>query len=58
MIEYLKDLLEEMKLCKNDLIPVVTMNNINKKIMALDSAIEVLEKLRNEERREQHGDIK
>lgn len=57
MIEYLKDLLEEMKLCKNDLISIVTMNNINKKIMALDSAIEILEKLRNEERSEQHGNI-
>lgn len=54
MIEYLKDLLHNMKLCENDLCPI---SNISQKIMALDSAIEILEKLRNEERSELHGNI-
>lgn len=57
MIEYLKDLLHNMKLCENDLCPIVPISNISQKIMALDSAIEILEKLRNEERSEQHGNI-
>lgn len=49
MIEYLKEILEDLK--QNDI------NSKKQKIFALENAIEILEKLRNEERSEQHGNI-
>lgn len=57
MIEYLKELLYNLEMCKNDLCPIVPINNIKQKIFAPENSIEILEKLRNEERSEQHGNI-
>ena len=55
MIEYLKDLLHNLEKCKNDLCPIVPINNIKQKIFALENSIEILENLRNRERSEQNG---
>ena len=48
MIEYLKNLLFDLKACENG--KQLTCSSINQKIIALECAIEILEKLRNEER--------
>lgn len=54
MIENLKLLLEELE--KNpDMI--LSRGNQEQAIFSLKTAIEILENLRNEERREQHGNI-
>lgn len=46
MLEYLKELLEDIKLHKeNDC--EIGLNNLNQKKLALETAIEILEKLKN-----------
>lgn len=52
MIEYLKEILYDLKYDENIYIEYRVQ-----KTFALENAIEILEKLRNEERRNQHGDI-
>lgn len=52
MIDYLKELLNDLKFDEN-----IKIDNRKQKYFALKTAIEILENLRNEERREQHGNI-
>lgn len=56
MIENLKRLLFDLKACENG--KQLTCSSINQKILALECAIEILEKLRNEERSNLNGNIK
>ena len=55
MIVYLKNLLFDLKCCENS--KQLTCSSINQKILALECAIEILEKLRNEERSIRNGNI-
>lgn len=48
MYEILKELLLELKTASTDICPIIMPLNIDKKVIALESAIEVLEKLRSE----------
>jgi len=50
MIEYLKKLLEDLKTCENEICPILICLNLQRKISSLECAIEILEKIRNEER--------
>ena len=52
MIEYLKELLNELKIANKDICPIVTPQNIKQKIIALDSAITILETIKYKERNE------
>lgn len=56
MIEYLKKLLFDLKTCENG--KQLTCSSINLKILALECAIEILEKIKYEERSSQNGNIK
>ena len=51
MIEYLKELLTELKMANKDICPILyTKKNIKQKIIALDSAITILETIKYKER--------
>lgn len=50
MIEYLKELLNELKIANKDICPIITHKNIKQKIIALDSAITILESIKCKER--------
>ena len=50
MIEYLKELLNELKIANKDICPIITPKNIKQKIIALDSAITILETIKYKER--------
>lgn len=52
MIEYLKEILYDLKYDEN-----IYIEHRVQKAFALENAIEILEKLKNEERSEQHGNI-
>lgn len=58
MLEYLQDLLKEIKRVENDLIAVTNINHAKQKALALETAIEILEKLKNNERNVLNGKIK
>ena len=58
MLEYLQDLLKELKkLVEND-ITLIYIKDTNQKVIALETAIEILEKLKNNERNVLNGKIK
>lgn len=57
MIEYLKELLQDLKQCENEICPTLVCLHLKQKNFALETAIEILEKLRNEERSIQNGNI-
>ena len=57
MIEYLKELLQDFKQCENEIFPTLVCLHLKQKKIALETAIEILEKLRNEERSIQNGNI-
>lgn len=57
MIEYLKELLQDLKQCENEICPTLVCLHLKQKNFALETAIEILEKLRNEERSMQNGNI-
>ena len=46
MLEYLQDLLKEIKIVENDLISVTIIDHAKQKVLALETAIEILEKLK------------
>ena len=50
MLEILKELLFELKTANKEICPIVMPKEINKKVLALESVIEILERLRNNER--------
>lgn len=50
MLEYLKELLDDLKFDE-----YIKIDNRKQKYFALDTAIEVLENLRNQERSKQNG---
>ena len=58
MLEYLQDLLKEIKIVENDLISVTIIDHAKQKALALETAIEILEKLKNNERNVLNGKIK
>lgn len=58
MIEYLQELLKEISSAQNDLMPTVFIKNIKQKKIALETAIEILEKVKNNERNVLNGNIK
>ena len=58
MIEYLQDLVKELKRVENDIITVTNINHPKQKVIALETAIEILEKLKNNERSVLNGNIK
>ena len=58
MLEYLQDLVKELKRVENDIIPLANINHPKQKIIALETAIEILEKLKNNERNVLNGKIK
>ena len=51
MLEYLQDLVKELKRVENDIITVTNINHPKQKVIALETAIEILEKIKNNERR-------
>lgn len=57
MIEYLKELLQDLKQCEDEICPTLVCSHLKQKNFALETAIEILEKLRNEERSTQNGNI-
>jgi hypothetical protein len=58
MLEYLQDLLKELKkLVEND-ITLIYIKDTKQKVIALETAIEILEKLKNNERNVLNGKIK
>ena len=48
MLEYLKDLLNDLKSSENEIIPTVIIKNIKQKTFSLETAIEILEKVEKE----------
>lgn len=50
MIEILEELLKELKIANKDICPIIITKNINQKIIALDSAITILETIKYKER--------
>lgn len=58
MLEYLQDLLKEIKRVENDLIAATNINHAKQKALALETAIEILKKLKNNERNVLNGKIK
>lgn len=58
MIEYLQDLLKELKRVENDMIAVTIIDHAKQKVIVLETAIEILEKLKNNERNVLNGKIK
>lgn len=58
MLEYLQDLLKEIKKVENDIISVTNIKHAKQKAIALETAIEILEKIKNNERSVLNGNIK
>lgn len=58
MLEYLQDLVEELKRVENDIIPVTNIKHPKQKVIAIETAIEILEKIKNNERNVVNGKIK
>lgn len=58
MLEYLQDLLKEIKRVENDLIAIPIIERPKQKVLALETAIEILEKVKNNERNVLNGKIK
>lgn len=58
MLKYLQDLLKEIKIVENDLIAVPIIEHPKQKVLALETAIEILEKVKNNERNVLNGKIK
>ena len=58
MLEYLQELLKELKRVQNDIITVTNIKHPKQKVIALETAIEILEKLKNNERSVLNGNIK
>lgn len=46
MLEYLQDLLKEIKKVENDIISVTNIKHAKQKAIALETAIEILEKIK------------
>lgn len=57
MLDYLKELLTDIKIVENEVLPTTIMK-AHQKVLALETAIEVLEKLKNNERSVLNGNIK
>lgn len=58
MLDYLKELLKDIKVVENEVLPTTIIMNAHQKVLALETAIEVLEKLKNNERSVLNGNIK
>lgn len=58
MLEYLQDLLKEIKKVENDIISVTNIKHAKQKAIALETAIEILEKIKNNERNVLNGKVK
>lgn len=58
MINYLKELLTDIKIVENEVLPTTIIRKAHQKVLALETAIEVLEKLKNNERSVLNGNIK
>lgn len=58
MLDYLKELLTDIKIVENEVLPTTIIMNAHQKVLALETAIEVLEKLKNNERSVENGNIK
>ena len=59
MLEYLKELLNDFEICENNKVMItINISNAKQKVLALETAIEVLEKLKNNERSVLNGNIK
>ena len=58
MLEYLKELLKELKIANKDICPIITPKNIKQKTIALDSAITILETIKYKERNDKNEYIK
>lgn len=58
MLEYLQDLLKELKKLDENDIPLIYIKHTKRKVLALETAIEILEKLKNNERNVLNGKIK
>lgn len=58
MLEYLQDLLKEIKMVENDIISVTNIKHPKQKVIALETAIEILEKIKNNERNVLNGKVK
>lgn len=50
MLEYLKELLTDIKIVENEVLPTTIIMKAHQKVLALETAIEILEKLKNNER--------
>lgn len=51
MIEYLKELLNDFEICENNKVMItINISNAKQKVLALETAIEILEKVKNNER--------
>lgn len=48
MNEYLKELIKDLKNCEDEICPTLICLNLKQKIFALETAIEILEKIRKE----------
>ena len=58
MLEYLQELLKELKKLDENDIPLIYIKHTKQKVIALETAIEILEKLKNNERNVLNGKIK
>lgn len=58
MLEYLKELLTDIKIVENEVLPTTIIMKAHQKVLALETAIEILEKLKNNERSVLNGNIK
>lgn len=58
MLEYLQELLKEIKKVENDIITVTNIKHPKQKVLALEIAIEILEKIKNNERNVLNGKVK
>lgn len=59
MIEYLKELLNDFEICENNKVMItINISNAKQKVLALETAIEILTKLKNNERSVLNGNIK
>lgn len=46
MVEYLKELLKDLKQCEDEICPTLVCLNLKQKNLALKTAIEILEKIK------------
>lgn len=58
MLEYLQELLKELKKLDENDIPLIYIKHTKQKVIALETAIEILEKIKNNERNVVNGKIK